>query len=136
MVIRVADAKDAEQTALVVRRSIEALCVLDHGGEEQTLRMWLNNKTPENVRTWITSPTQHILLAEENGNLLGVGGASSAGEITLNYVAPEARFKGVSKSILAALESYLHDLGYGESKLTSTQTWGNRGAITPCHFIR
>jgi hypothetical protein len=39
------------------------------------------------------------------------GEGSRDGEITLNNAAPEARFCGISKSILVALETYLLDLG-------------------------
>lgn len=122
MLIRSADVADAEQAASVLRRSIQELCALDHGGEEQTLRRWLSNKTPEIVRSWIEDADQRIVVAEEDDEILGVGGASHTGEITLNYVAPGARFKGVSKSILASLEAHLRDLGWAESTLTSTRT--------------
>lgn len=122
MLIRLADTTDAEQAASVLRRSIQELCVVDHGGEEHTLRHWLSNKTPESVGLWIEAPNDCVMVAEEDGIILGVGGASHAGEITLNYVAPEARFKSVSKSILTSLEAYLRDLGCPESTLTSTLT--------------
>ncbi|RCS21526.1 GNAT family N-acetyltransferase [Phyllobacterium salinisoli] len=122
MLIRSAKIADAEQVASVLRRSIQELCVLDHDGEDDTLRQWLSNKTPKIVGSWIEAPDQCVMLAEEDGAILGVGGASHAGEITLNYVAPESRFKGVSKSILASLEAYLRDLGWAQSTLTSTRT--------------
>lgn len=122
MVIRPADIADAEQAASVLRRSIQELCFLDHDGEEHMLRQWLSNKTPENVRSWIEAPDQYMVVAEEDGIILGVGGAAHVGEIMLNYVAPEARFKGVSKSILASLEANLRDLGRTQSTLTSTRT--------------
>jgi hypothetical protein len=122
MLIRSADVADAEQAASVLRRSIQELCVFYHGGEEHMLRQWLSNKTPENVRSWIEAHDQCIVVAEKDDVILGVGGASHAGEITLNYVAPEARFRGVSKSILASLEIHLRDLGWTQSTLTSTRT--------------
>lgn len=122
MHVRPANFEDAEEVALVLRRSIRELCVLDHGGNANTLEEWLSNKTAENVRLWIEAPDRHVVVAEENKSILGVGGASRFGEITLNYVAPEARFKGVSKSIVAALEAHLRTLGLKQSTLTSTRT--------------
>lgn len=122
MLIRSADVADAEQVVSVLHRSIQELCVLDHGGDEQALRQWLGNKTRENIRSWIEASDRYIVVAEQNGLVLAVGGASRSGEIILNYVAPEARFKGVSKSILAALEAYLRSLGWAQSTLTSTRT--------------
>ena len=48
--------------------------------------------------------------------------ASSAGEIMLNYVAPDRRFLGISTAILAALEQSLINEGQTEFHLMSTQT--------------
>lgn len=122
MLIRPAIVADAQQATSVLRRSIQELCTLDHGGDTEVIARWLANKTPDNIRSWIEATDRRILVAEEDGRLLGVGGASEAGEITLNYVAPEARFQGVSRSIVQALEAYLRDLGRAESRLTSTRT--------------
>lgn len=106
----------------MLRRSIQELCVADHGNDAQTIQEWLANKTPEIVRSWICAPGQQVMVAEENGRILGVGAATAAGEITLNYVSPEARFRGISKAILAALERYLREQGQTRSTLSSTQT--------------
>lgn len=122
MLVRPALAADAEQAASVLRRSISELCVADHGDDPRVLGQWLRNKTPDTVRIWIEAPDRQILVAEEDGILLGVGAASQAGEIILNYVAPEARFRGVSRALVRTLEAYLRDLGRTESRLTSTRT--------------
>jgi GNAT superfamily N-acetyltransferase len=49
-------------------------------------------------------------------------GITSAGEITLNYVSPDARFRGISKSLLARLEAQAVELGHSRCTLTSTVT--------------
>ncbi len=121
MLIRPAMAADAEEAASVLRRSICDLCLSDHSGDAETLAQWLANKTPENVLAWIEAPDRFIVVVEENGAIIGVGGASHSGEITLNYVAPEARFRGVSKAILKSLEAYLSLLGCPEITLASTK---------------
>ncbi|SFM99528.1 hypothetical protein SAMN05192571_11155 [Pleomorphomonas diazotrophica] len=82
MLIRPAIPADAEQAAAVLRRSIRDLCIADHHGDAEILREWLSNKTPDNVRLWIKAPDRLIVVAEDNGAILGVGGASGAGEIT------------------------------------------------------
>ncbi|MCO5066963.1 MAG: GNAT family N-acetyltransferase [Rhizobiaceae bacterium] len=122
MRIRTAHADDAEGACEVLRRSIKELCVADHGDDLQSIEGWLSNKTPENVRSWIAAPTQRLLVAEKDGRIVGIGGATEAGEITLNYVSPDARFQGVSKAILAALEGYLREKGQKRSTLSSTLT--------------
>ena len=121
MLIRPARAADAEEAASVLRRSICDLCLSDHCGDAQILAQWLANKTPENVLAWIKAPDRFIVVAEENGAIVGVGGASHAGEITLNYVAPEARFRGISKALLKSLEAYLSLLGCERATLASTK---------------
>ena len=98
------------------------LCVRDHGGDPDAIRQWLANKTLDNVLAWIDDGNQQLVVAEKNGRLLGVGAATASGEITLNYVTPEARFSGVSKAILQGLESYLRESGHARCTLSSTRT--------------
>ena len=50
------------------------------------------------------------------------GGVKDDGEITLNYVAPQARFRGVSAALLKALEARAIERGATEITLLSTET--------------
>lgn len=122
MIIRPARAEDAEAACLVLRRSIIELCVADHGNDATILAGWLANKTPEHVRTWISNPDNVVMVAEEDGAILGVGAVARSGEITLNYVSPDARFRGVSKAMLARLEAQASAFGQTHCVLTSTST--------------
>lgn len=63
-----------------------------------------------------------MFVAEADGQLLGGGGVRLDGEINLNYVAPEARFRGVGKKMIAALEGHLKSQGVCKARLESTQT--------------
>ena len=63
-----------------------------------------------------------LLVAVEGGAILGVGSVTDAGEITLNYVAPDSRFRGVSRALLGALEMRAAERGYTRCTLTSTET--------------
>jgi GNAT superfamily N-acetyltransferase len=47
---------------------------------------------------------------------------NGAGEITLNYVSPDVRFQGVSRSLLAALEARAAARGHDRCTLFSTET--------------
>ena len=51
-----------------------------------------------------------------------VGCVTDAGEITLNYVSPDARFRGVSRALLGALEARAVARGNTRCTLTSTET--------------
>lgn len=120
MQIRRAVPEDAEAACEVLRRSIAELCAADHQGDAPTLAAWLANKTPENVRRWIGN--QHLFVAAEGGAILGVAALSPAGEITLNYVSPDARYRGVSKALVARLEEEAAKLGLAALRLQSTAT--------------
>jgi N-acetylglutamate synthase-like GNAT family acetyltransferase len=120
MKIRRARISDAEEACAVLRRSIAELCGLDHAGETAILGKWLSNKTVENLGRWIVD--SYFFVAEEGGLLLGCAAMNGAGEITLNYVAPEARFRGVSKTLVRKLEATARSLGLEECRLESTQT--------------
>ena len=122
MRIRPAHVLDAEAACALLRASITELCIADHRGEPARLGPWLANKTPAIVRTWIEAPDRTILVAEVDRRLLGVGGLCHRGEVTLNYVAPEARFSGVGTAMLVELEVRLIALGVAEIRLTSTAT--------------
>jgi GNAT superfamily N-acetyltransferase len=120
--IREARLDDADQACDVLRRSISQLCVADHGNDPAILSAWLANKTPEIVAAWISQSGNSLLLATEGDAILAVGSVTDAGEITLNYVAPEARFRGVSRALLSALEVRAAERGNRRCKLTSTET--------------
>jgi GNAT superfamily N-acetyltransferase len=122
MEIRLATPDEADSACAVLHRSIKQLCIADHKNDPAILDGWLQNKNPENVRSWIENPKQRVLVAVVGSGICGVGAASSEGEITLNYVSPDARFRGVSTALLKSLESYLLDCGNAVSSLTSTQT--------------
>lgn len=122
MQIRDAAVKDAPAACRVLRRSISELCVADHGNDPAILERWLANKTPEILATWILQPGGSVLVAVENDTILAVGGVTDAGDITLNYVAPEARFRGVSRTMLGALEERARERGNTRCTLLSTAT--------------
>jgi hypothetical protein len=105
MDIRDAVAGDAEEACTVLRRSIAELCDADHRNDPGILARWLDNKTPDNVSVWIARADASMLVAVERGAILAVGMVTDAGEIILNYVSPDARFRGASRAVLAALEA-------------------------------
>ncbi len=94
----------------------------DHGNDAAILARWLGNKTTDIFRSWIAEPGSSVLVAVEHGNILAVGAVTDAGNITLNYVSPDARFRGVSRGLLAALEARAVERGNTRCTLTSTET--------------
>jgi GNAT superfamily N-acetyltransferase len=122
--LQVRDARDADADAAceVMRRSITALCIEDHRGDAKVLEAWLRNKQPEVFRRWRAQPDNSLMVATEDERILAVGSVTDRGEITLNYVSPDARFRGVSRALLAALEHRAVERGNSECMLTSTVT--------------
>jgi GNAT superfamily N-acetyltransferase len=106
----------------VLRASIIELCAADHNNDPVLLERWLANKQPEIVKGWIAQPNRSVLVAVEDDTILAVGSVNDAGEITLNYVSPRARFRGVSRSLLAALEARAAVRGNTLCRLHSTET--------------
>jgi GNAT superfamily N-acetyltransferase len=122
MEIRDAVAADASAACDVIRRSISELCVADHQNDSALLGRWLSNKTPEIVASWIAAPDRSVLVATARGAILAVGMVNNDGHITLNYVSPEARFQGVSRTLLRALEVRARENGNPTCTLISTET--------------
>ena len=120
--IRDARAEDAADALVVLRRSIAELCVADHRNDPKILESWLGNKTTGNFVGWVKQPDNSVLVALENGQILAVGSVTDAGMIGLNYVSPDARFQGVSRALLGALEARAAGRGNTRCFLTSTET--------------
>ena len=122
--VRQAQVEDARVCSEVLCASIRELCTDDHHGDEQVIAGWLDNKTPETLRSWISGFEATIYVAEIDNRVVGVGGLSGA-EIALNYVAPGYQGQGVSTSILRALERTLVEQGVKYAQLNSTATAHN-----------
>jgi GNAT superfamily N-acetyltransferase len=122
LVIRDARDDDAVQGCEVLRRSIVDLCTVDHHGDPAILERWLGNKTPEIFRSWIVQPGNNLLVAIEGARVVAVGSVTDEGQITSNYVSPDARFRGISKALLAALEHRAASHGCARCTLNSTET--------------
>ena len=122
LVIRDAVPNDAAAGCEVLRRSITELCAADHKNDPGILSRWLSNKTPEIFQEWIVQPDNWLLVALEDESVLAVGLVTDVGEIRLNYVSPDARFRGVSKAMLAALEERAILRGCTSCTLNSTET--------------
>ena len=122
MEIRDALIEDATAACRVLRQSISELCAADHRNDPTILAQWLVNKTPEIVASWIAQPGNSVLVAVEDNVILGVGSVTDKGEINLNYVSPEARFRGVSRALMGALEARAAERGNARCTLISTET--------------
>jgi GNAT superfamily N-acetyltransferase len=61
-------------------------------------------------------------VAVESGAIVAVGMVTDSGEILLSYASPDARFRGVSKTPLAALESRAEERGARRRPLESAET--------------
>jgi GNAT superfamily N-acetyltransferase len=121
MIIRDAVSEDAAAACQTMRRSIAELCSADHHNDPTILQRWLNDKTPEIFRTWI-KPDNSLLVVIGNNRILAVGCVTNTGEITSNYVSPDARFRGVSSALLTALEHRTREHRNQTCELESTET--------------
>jgi predicted GNAT family acetyltransferase len=122
LTIRDAVAEDADAACNVLRRSIAELCIADHHDDPAILRAWLANKRPDIVAGWIAKPDNSLLVTVEDGAIVAVGSTTDAGEIQLNYVSPDARLRGVSRALLAALADRALARGNAKCHLISTET--------------
>ena len=61
-----------------------------------------------------------MLVAVEGDTILAVGSVTDGGEITLCDVSPDARFRGISRALLGALETRAAERGNNRCTLHST----------------
>ncbi|HEY9454902.1 MAG TPA: GNAT family N-acetyltransferase [Bradyrhizobium sp.] len=105
-----------------MRRSIAELCITDHRDDPAILKGWLANKQPDIVASWIARSENSVLVAVDDGMIVAVGLITDAGEIQLNYVSPDARFRGVSRALVEAMEARAIERGNLRCHLVSTET--------------
>ncbi len=120
--IRPAVPSDAAAACAVLRRSIAECCVQDHRNDPAILAAWLGNKTPAMVASWFASPTNHSLVAVQEGAVVGVSLLTGAGKLALCYLLPEAQRRGAGRALLAAMEQQATTLGMKKLHLHSTAT--------------
>jgi len=118
--IRAATADDAADACRVLRRSITECCSVDHRNDPDVLAGWLGNKTPDNVASWIASPSNHTVVALRDGELVGVALVTQAGKLSLCYVVPEALHAGMGKAMLDSVETQARAWGVSVLRLHST----------------
>jgi len=119
---RPAHPTEAAEACGVIRRSIEELCGIDHGGDPSILDAWLANKTPERVLSWIEANPGGVVVGVGAGGIAGVGCVMADGKIALNYVAPWVQRQGVGKGLMHAMEGIAAAAGHAVCILTSTAT--------------
>ncbi len=120
--IRRATPADVSAMSRVLIASITELCAADHRNEEKALAAWTANKSEAGVAKMLANPDLRVFVADRDERILAVGAITMGGEIALNYVAPDARFQGVSRTLLARLEDELVALGFTEGHLEATET--------------
>lgn len=108
--------------SVVLTNSITELCAADHGGDPAAIAAWTRNKSGDGVAVILANPGLQIYVAERAGLIVAVGAVTTDGSISLNYVAPEARFSGISSAMLVRLEAALLALGHSEGRLEATLT--------------
>lgn len=122
LTIRPARPADAVAACEVLRRSIREICIADHRNDSAILEAWLANKTPETVRSWLTSSGGFSVVAEVDGHVVGVARVGANHKVALCYAVPEVLHKGVGKALLAALETEARANNVPALELTSTRT--------------
>ena len=122
IIVRPARAEDVPAMSRVLTASITELCAADHENDPRRIGEWTANKTPEGVADMLARDGLYLFVAEQNGQVAAVGATTANGGIALNYVAPEARFKGLSKALLAAMEADLLSRGCSLGRLEATRT--------------
>ena len=117
--IRRAVPDDATAACDLLRRSIEEGCRADHRDQPGVLDAWLGNKTPANVVSWFSAPTNFALVAESEGALVGLILLTQAGKVALCYVLPDAVRCGVGRALLEAAEEQARAWNIGKLYLHS-----------------
>jgi GNAT superfamily N-acetyltransferase len=121
LTIRRAKRADCAAMNEIRAASITQLCTPDHGDDPDVLSMWVNNQSAETFQQLLERPDVVLLVGEFDGVAVAVGGINGD-KVTLNYVHPDYRFRGISKALMAGLEGELVASGITLAYLDSTAT--------------
>lgn len=122
ILISYAKPDDATAMIAVIQSSITHLCAADHENDRQELYDWLNNKTHQNMLTWIADDQLFMMKTMIDGQIVSVGCANNAGRILMNYVAPKYQYQGISKMMMQKLEACLLSVNIKIATLESSKT--------------
>ena len=131
--VRNANVSDSAQVCDVLRRSILEVCAPDYNNQS-VIDEWLSNKTKGNVKSWIQSEsTYSIVCTDERDIIVGFGLITLTGKILLNYLVPEALYKGNGKLMLQHMEKFALQAGltqiYATSSITAKPFYERNGFI-------
>ena len=117
--IRKALPGDAPAACTLLRRSIEEGRRDDHRDNPEVLGAWLGNKTPATVAAWFSTPSNFALVAESEGELVGLA--------LLAAVEEQARAWNINKL-------FLHSPG-GASVFFERHGYLNAGKEKSCYGL-
>jgi predicted N-acetyltransferase YhbS len=119
IVFRQATPDDAQAACALLRRSIENGAAADHGQRPEILDAWLSNKTPANVLTWFSSPSNYAVVAVDGDELAGLSLLTPAGKMALCYVLPGRMHAGIGRALVQAIEAQARTWNIGKLHLHS-----------------
>jgi putative acetyltransferase len=115
--IRPAGSGDAAAMARVFTTAIEAKSQHSYGPRERAA--WAAQGSLERFAAMAVTPGHILLVAEEDGIIVGLGGLCGC-EVSLLYAGPEAS-PGTGSRMLAAIEAYARRLGLNGLTLTASR---------------
>lgn len=119
--------------------SIRDLCSADHHNDPAAIASWIGDGSPDKFIRLFQDAHVTLMVAEIDDELAGLAGLAGD-RVTLNYVRPQFRLRGVSKALMLTLERTMRDADVTVGYLVSTATalrfyraigWVDAGVGTP-----
>lgn len=117
--IRVAQIQDVPEILNVIHESIRS-CRKDHQYDENTIQIWLENKTQSHLILWMHYNDSWVYVM--NYQIVGFIMVSDQGRILLNYVLPTQQHRGIGKALLDMVIQHFKAKKINQITLESTQT--------------
>ncbi len=109
--VRQSVSSDSTMVVEVLQRSILDVCGRDYGYDKSILNNWIENKTVDNVTSWIHHAELLSFSCLSEKTVIGFSLANIKGEILLLYVLPAFVGKGVGKLLYSSMEDSLKECG-------------------------
>lgn len=120
--IRPAVLADAGIISRITERSVRVGCAFDHRNDPQRVDAWLAQLSAENISGWLADPHFYVNVALLRDKPVGVGMATTTGDIAFCYVQPEWFRRGAGRALMEDLQGWLRIRGVLHINLISTRT--------------
>ncbi|EUB82886.1 GNAT family N-acetyltransferase [Pseudomonas sp. GM30] len=113
---------DAGLISRIIERSIRVGCALDHRNDPQQVSHWIGRQSADVISAHLADAHCYLNIALLQDKPVGVGMATTSGDIGFCHVQPEWFRRGAGRALMTDLEGWLRIRGVAQACIASTRS--------------